>query len=66
MSPPHLSATARQESPDPLAVSAYASPRAALYTLSPADSTRLLVRRSPDRLPEGVITHFDLALAARR
>lgn len=65
MSPPHLSATARQRGPDPLAVSAHASPRAALDALSPADSTRLPVRRRPDRLPEGVITHFDLALAAR-
>jgi CBS domain-containing protein len=66
MSPPHLSATARQGGPDPLAISAHASPRAALYALSPAGTTRLLVRRKPDRLPEGVITHFDLALAARR
>jgi CBS domain-containing protein len=40
--------------------------RVALYALSLAGTTRLLVRRRPHQLPEGVITDFDLAIAARR
>jgi CBS domain-containing protein len=40
--------------------------RTALQALSGAGTTRLLVRRSPHLLPEGVITDFDLAVAARR
>ena len=38
----------------------------ALNALSMAGTTRLLVRRKPSELPEGVITDFDLAVAARR
>ena len=40
--------------------------RVALYALSLAGTTRLLVRRKPNVLPEGVLTEFDLAVAARR
>jgi CBS domain-containing protein len=40
--------------------------RTALYALSTAGTTRLLVRRRPHQLPEGVITDFDLAMAAGR
>jgi len=40
--------------------------RVALYALSLAGTTRLVVRRRPHQLPEGVITDFDLAVAARR
>jgi CBS domain-containing protein len=40
--------------------------RTALYALSSAGTTRLLVRRRPHLLPEGVITDFDLAVAAAR
>jgi CBS domain-containing protein len=40
--------------------------RVALYALSLAGTTRLLVRRRPHQLAEGVITDFDLAVAARR
>jgi CBS domain-containing protein len=40
--------------------------RTALYALSSAGTTRLLVRRKPHQSPEGVITDFDLAVAARR
>ena len=39
---------------------------AALLELSRAGTTHLLVRRKPHLLPEGVITDFDLAVAARR
>jgi len=44
-----------------------AAPRArvALYALSMAGTTRLLVRSKPHLTPEGVITDFDLAVAAR-
>ena len=38
----------------------------ALYALSMAGTTRLLVRRKPYQFPEGVITDFDLAVAAGR
>ena len=40
--------------------------RVALYALSLAGTTRLLVRRKPHKLPLGVITDFDLAIAAGR
>jgi CBS domain-containing protein len=40
--------------------------RLALYALSTAGTTRLLVRRRPHQLPEGVLTDFDLAVAAGR
>jgi len=40
--------------------------RVALYALSTAGTTRLIVRRRPNKLPEGVITDFDLAVAAGR
>ena len=42
------------------------SVRVALYALSTAGTTHLLVRRKPSRLPEGVITDFDLAVAVGR
>jgi CBS domain-containing protein len=38
--------------------------RTALYALSTAGTTRLLVRRKPHQLPLGVITDYDLAVAA--
>jgi hypothetical protein len=40
--------------------------RVALYVLSLAGTTRLLVRRRPHQLAEGVISDFDLAIAASR
>jgi CBS domain-containing protein len=40
--------------------------RVALYALSLAGTTHLLVRRKPHQSPEGVITDFDLAVAAGR
>jgi CBS-domain-containing membrane protein len=40
--------------------------RIALYARSQAGTTRLLVRRCPHQLAEGVISDFDLALAATR
>jgi CBS domain-containing protein len=40
--------------------------RAAVYALSLPGTTRLLVRRKQHQSPEGVITDFDLAVAARR
>jgi CBS domain-containing protein len=40
--------------------------RVALYALSTAGTTRLLVRRRPHQLPEGVVTDYDLAVAAAR
>jgi|SRR5215211_6008799 len=39
--------------------------RVAHYALSLAGTTRLLVRRRPHQMAEGVITDFDLAVAAR-
>ena len=48
------------------AIEPQASVRAAVYALSLGGTTRLLVRRRPHSLPEGVITDFDLAIAARR
>ena len=40
--------------------------RVALYALSLAGTTHLLVRRKPHKLPLGVLTDFDLATAAGR
>lgn len=40
--------------------------RIALYALSTAGTTHLLVRRKPHKLPLGVLTDFDLATAAGR
>jgi CBS-domain-containing membrane protein len=40
--------------------------RIALYALSQAGTTRLLVRRRPHQLAEGVISDLDLAIAASR
>lgn len=40
--------------------------RIALYALSLAGTTHLLVRRKPHKLPLGVISDFDLAVAAQR
>ena len=40
--------------------------RVALYALSLAGTTHLLVRRKPHKLPLGVISDFDLAVAGRR
>jgi CBS domain-containing protein len=48
------------------AIHPHAPVRVALYALSTAGTTRLLVRRKPHHSPEGVITDFDLAAAARR
>jgi hypothetical protein len=39
--------------------------RVALYALSLSTTRRLLVRSKPDQTPEGVLTEFDLAIAAR-
>ena len=39
--------------------------RAVLAALSLPNTTRLLVQRRPDAVPEGVITDYDLAVAAR-
>jgi CBS domain-containing protein len=47
------------------AIQPHAQVRAALYALSLAGTTRLLVRSKPHQSPEGVITDFDLAVAAR-
>jgi hypothetical protein len=38
----------------------------ALYALSLSGTTRLLVRSKPDQMPEGVLSDFDLAMAAGR
>ena len=40
--------------------------RIALYALSTAGTTHLLVRRKPHKLPLGVLTDFDLAVALGR
>ena len=40
--------------------------RIALYALSTAGTTHLLVRRKPHKLPLGVLTDFDLAAALGR
>ena len=43
-----------------------ASVRAAICALSMPGVSRLVVRRRGDRLPEGVVTDFDLVVQARR
>jgi len=50
------------------AIPAYESIRTAIYALSLAGTTHLLVRSRPNELPEGVLSDFDLvrAVAARR
>jgi CBS-domain-containing membrane protein len=48
------------------AIAPHARVRAAVYALSLAGTTRLLVRSKPHQSPLGVITDFDLAVAARR
>jgi CBS domain-containing protein len=40
--------------------------RTALYALSLSGTTRLLVRSRPDQAPEGVLSDYDLAVAAGR
>ena len=40
--------------------------RTALYALSLSGTTRLLVRSRPNEMPEGVLSDFDLAMAAGR
>jgi CBS domain-containing protein len=46
------------------AIPAHESIRVALYALSASGTTRLLVRSRPNQLPEGVLSDFDLAMAA--
>ena len=46
------------------AIPAHESMRTALYALSLSGTTRLLVRSRPNEMPEGVLSDFDLALAA--
>ena len=48
------------------AIPAHESVRTAHYALSLAGTTRLLVRSRPNALPEGVLSDFDLAMAAGR
>ena len=48
------------------AIPAHESMRTALYALSLSGTTRLLVRTRPGQLPEGVLSDFDLAMAAGR
>lgn len=48
------------------AIPANESLRTALYALSTAGTTHLLVRSRPNALPEGVLSDFDLAVAAGR
>lgn len=48
------------------AIPAHESVRTALYALSLSGTTRLLVRSKPNQLPEGVLSDFDLAVAAGR
>ena len=48
------------------AIPAHESIRTALYALSLSGTTRLLVRSKPNQLPEGVLSDFDLAMAAGR
>jgi CBS domain-containing protein len=50
------------------AIPAHESLRTAVYALSLAGTTHLLVRSRPNELPEGVLSDFDLvrAVAARR
>jgi CBS domain-containing protein len=46
------------------AIPAHESLRTAHYALSQSATTRLLVRSRPNALPEGVLSDFDLAMAA--
>jgi CBS domain-containing protein len=48
------------------AIPAHESVRTALYALSLSGTTRLLVRSRPNQAPEGVLSDFDLAMAAGR
>jgi CBS domain-containing protein len=48
------------------AIPAHESVRIALYALSLSGTTRLLVRSRPNQMPEGVLSDFDLAMAAGR
>jgi signal-transduction protein with cAMP-binding, CBS, and nucleotidyltransferase domain len=48
------------------AIPAHESLRTALYALSLSGTTRLLVRSRPNQMPEGVLSDFDLAMAAGR
>jgi CBS domain-containing protein len=48
------------------AIPAHESVRTALYALSLSGTTRLLVRSRPHQAPEGVLSDFDLAMAAGR
>ena len=48
------------------AIPAHESLRMAVHALSLSGTTRLLVRSRPNELPEGVISDFDLAMAAGR
>ena len=48
------------------AIPAHESVRTALYALSLSGTTRLLVRSRPNEMPEGVLSDFDLAMAAGR
>jgi CBS domain-containing protein len=48
------------------AIPAHESLRTALYALSLSGTTRLLVRSRPNQLPEGVLSDYDLAVAAGR
>jgi len=48
------------------AIPAHESLRTALYALSLSGTTRLLVRSRPNEMPEGVLSDFDLAMAAGR
>jgi CBS domain-containing protein len=46
------------------AIPAHESLRTAVYALSLSGTTRLLVRTRPNEMPEGVLSDFDLAMAA--
>src|SRR5215208_4084113 len=48
------------------AIPAHESVRTALYALSLSGTTHLLVRSRPNEMPEGVLSDFDLAMAAGR
>jgi CBS domain-containing protein len=48
------------------AIPAHESLRTAVYALSLSGTTRLLVRSRPHELPEGVLSDFDVAMAAGR
>lgn len=48
------------------AIPAHESLRTALYALSLSGTTRLLVRSRPNSLPEGVLSDYDVAIAAAR